>query len=37
VHPRSVFIARVLVPDGVLCHQGLHPPLHKTKGHIFGP
>jgi hypothetical protein len=34
-HSRGVFVAHVLVPEGVSHHQRLPPPLHKTEGHMF--
>jgi hypothetical protein len=36
-HPGRIFIARVLVPEGVASHQWLHPTLHETEGHVLGP
>jgi hypothetical protein len=30
-------VARILVPEGVVCHQRLHPPFHEGEGHVFGP
>jgi hypothetical protein len=36
-HPRRIFIACVLIPEGISGHQRLHPPLHKAEGHLLGP
>jgi hypothetical protein len=28
--PRRVVVARILVPEGIACHQRLYPPLHEA-------
>jgi hypothetical protein len=36
-HPGRIFIASVLVAQGVVSHQWLHDPLHEAEGYMFSP